>query len=241
MAPRYSGPAPRLLSGAETELSVVEPKLFSTGTTQVGIRPTVGTSPPDPAEEDWLRRARLGDQDAVARLVERYSKKVFHLAMRMLGEDRETAADVTQEVFLRAFRALNDFAGDCRFSTWLHQITTNVCVSELRKRRALKRRTPTLSLDAPLAGYGDDALTLDPADARKSAEEQVSDRELYIHLRAAIEELPEDMRTVVQLRDLQGRSYEEIAEAIRAPVGTVRSRLHRARELLKERMGRHLG
>ena len=220
---------------------MVEPKLFSTGTTQVGIRPTAGALPPDPAEDDWLRRARLGDQDAIARLVERYTRKVFHLAMRMIGEDRETAADVTQEVFLRAFRALGDFAGECRFSTWLHQITTNVCVSELRKRRALKRRTPTLSLDAPLPGTGSDDLTLDPPDTGRSGEAVVDDRELYVHLRAAIEELPEDMRTVVQLRDLEDRSYEEIAELIRAPVGTVRSRLHRARELLKERMGRHLG
>jgi RNA polymerase sigma-70 factor (ECF subfamily) len=192
--------------------------------------------PLDPLEDEWIRRAARGDQDAFTSLVDRHGSRVFSLALRIMRNDREAAADMTQEVFLRAFRGLGEFAGGSRFSTWLHRIAVNVCVTEQRKRRALKRTGRTLSLDAPVFGDAEDGLRIEPVARDADPAASVSSRELDVRLRAAVDELPDDMRIIVTLRDLQDLSYEEIAETLDVPIGTVRSRLHRARATLRLRL-----
>jgi RNA polymerase sigma-70 factor (ECF subfamily) len=112
----------------------------------------------------------------------------------------------------------------------------NVCVTEQRKRRALKRARKTLSLDAPVWGDADDGLKIEPVSRSSDPAASVSARELDARIRVAVDELPEDMRIIVTLRDIQDLSYEEIADALDVPIGTVRSRLHRARATLRLRL-----
>jgi RNA polymerase sigma-70 factor (ECF subfamily) len=178
-----------------------------------------------------LRRAQQGDQDACTWLMETHQKRVFNLVIRMLGCDRHTAADISQDVFLRAFRSIQSFDGQALFSTWLHKITMNLCISEYRRRRALKRDRPTLSIDAPLAGTDD--LYIDPPARDRDPADQVHHRDIRSAVRAAIARLPEEFRECVLLRDMQGLSYEEIADVLDLPPGTVRSRIHRGRLLLQ--------
>lgn len=191
-------------------------------------------SEPNQEELAILGRARSGDREACAGLVERHQQRVFRLVIRVLRCDRETAADMTQEVFLRAFRGLPGFDGRARFSTWLHTITMNVVVSEVRRRRARKRDRWTFSIDAPIGGSDD--LRIEPKAAEPGPEDRAYHREIAAAVRGAVDELPEEFREAVLLRDLQGLSYEEIGELLRLPPGTVRSRIHRGRLLLQEKL-----
>jgi RNA polymerase sigma-70 factor (ECF subfamily) len=214
---------------------MLDPRVLNTGTPAAERRPT-DPVPLDPLEDEWIRRATRGDQDAFTSLVDRHGSRVFSLALRIMRNDREAAADMTQEVFLRAFRGLGEFTGGSRFSTWLHRIAVNACVTEQRKRRALKRTGRTVSLDAPVFGDAEDGLRIEPVARDADPAASVSSRELDVRLRAAVDELPDDMRIIVTLRDLQDLSYEEIAETLDVPIGTVRSRLHRARATLRLRL-----
>lgn len=191
----------------------------------------------DPAEQEGLeimRRAQAGDREAFRELVELHSDRVFRLLRRMLRCDRDTAADLSQEVFLRVHRGLPSFDGRAKFTTWLHKITMNVGISQYRHRRALKRDRRTLSLDAPIPGTDD--LSFDPPAKGAGPADRAHHKEIAVAVRAAVHELPEDFRQAVLLRDLQGLSYEEIGEILEVPPGTVRSRIHRGRLILQERL-----
>jgi RNA polymerase sigma-70 factor (ECF subfamily) len=188
----------------------------------------------DREESAVLDRARSGDRDAFAAIVERYQQKVFRLVIRMLRCDRDTAADLAQEVFLRVFRGLGTFDGRARFSTWLHKITMNVVISDVRRRRAGKRGRWTFSLDAPIGGTED--LRIEPAARGAAPEERVYHGEIANAVRAAVDTLPDEFREAVLLRDLQDLSYEEIAGILGLPPGTVRSRIHRGRHLLQQKL-----
>ncbi len=154
--------------------------------------------------------------------------------LRVLHCDREFARDVCQEVFIRAYRGLVGFDPVARFSTWLHTIALNYCITEYRKSKAKKRARRTLSIDAPIAGTDDLKIELlargpQPAD-------RVHHKEIAEAVRAAVHELPEEFQRAVLLRDLQGLSYEEIGEVLGIPPGTVRSRIHRGRLILQEKL-----
>lgn len=190
-------------------------------------------SQPEPVDPD-VERAMRGDHDAFRNLVERHQKRIFGLVLRMLRCDRDTAADLTQEVFLRMFRGLPGFDGSSRFVAWIHKITVNLCISEYRRRRAGKRAGLTLSLDAPLAGTDD--LRLDPPGRERQPHERIHDGDARRAVEAAVADLPEEFRHAVLLRDLQGLSYEEIGEILDVPPGTVRSRIHRGRLILQQRL-----
>ena len=178
-----------------------------------------------------LRRAQEGDQDAFRWLLETNQRKVFGLVIRTLGCDRHTAADISQEVFLRAFRSIKTFDGRALFSTWLYKITMNLCITEFRKRRALKRGRPTKSIDAPIAGYEDLSLELESREVDPA--ERVHHKDIAAAVQEAVSRLPEDFRSCVVLRDMKGLSYEEICEILDLPAGTVRSRIHRGRVILQ--------
>jgi RNA polymerase sigma-70 factor (ECF subfamily) len=174
----------------------------------------------------FLDRLRAGDAPAFEELVMTYQHRVFGVALRMLG-NRAEAEEVAQEAFVRAHRALGDFRGDAKLSTWLYAITSRLCLNRLA------------SGERRLTRQGEDAL-LRLSDAGPRPDAALERRELETALGQAIAELPEDRRIVVVLRDLEGLSYEEIAQVLELELGTVRSRLHRARADLKEKLERFL-
>ncbi len=154
-----------------------------------------------------------------------YQHRVFGVALRML-RNRSEAEEIAQEVFLRVHGAVEDFRGEAKLSTWLYAITSRLCLNRLA---AGERR---------VAREGQETLERLTADVDPAA--QLERGELEAALQRAITELPEERRIVVVLRDLEGLSYEEIAEALDLPVNTVRSRLHRARLDLKAKLERFL-
>ncbi|HUP38114.1 MAG TPA: sigma-70 family RNA polymerase sigma factor [Candidatus Limnocylindria bacterium] len=174
----------------------------------------------------FLDRLRAGDAPAFEDLVMTYQHRVFGVALRMLG-NRAEAEEVAQEAFVRAHRALGEFRGDAKLSTWLYAITSRLCLNRLA------------SGERRMARQGEDAL-LRLSDAGPRPDAALERRELEAALGRAIADLPEDRRIVVVLRDLEGLSYEEIAQVLELELGTVRSRLHRARAELKEKLERFL-
>ncbi len=155
-----------------------------------------------------------------------YQHRVFGVALRMLGNAGE-AQEVAQEAFVRAHRALGEFRGDAKLSTWLYAITSRLCLNRLA------------SAERRLTRQGEDAL-LRLSDAAPRPDAVLERSELEAALQRAIAELPEERRIVVVLCDLEGLSYEEIAQVLELPLGTVRSRLHRARTDLKNKLERFL-
>jgi RNA polymerase sigma-70 factor (ECF subfamily) len=173
-----------------------------------------------------IRNAQGGDLEAFNLLVLAHQDQAYSLALRFMGQ-RAPAEDATQEAFLNAFRAIRTFRGD-RFRAWLLSIVANTCRDELRRRR----RRPTQSLDA--RGPGQDSPALDPPDPGPTPEDGAMNSELRVALERALLQLPEDWRLVVVLSDVHGLSYEEVARAAGLPLGTVKSRLSRARGRLRD-------
>ena len=167
-------------------------------------------------ERRIIAQVCAGDANAFEALVVAYQKQVYNLALRTVGNE-EDAADMTQEVFLRAYRALGTFRGESKFSVWLYRLTTNVCIDFLRSRR----RHPTVSLTA--ADEDDEQPQFDiPADEASGA------------VVRGLDQLPDDARRILILRELDGLSYAEIGKVLRLEPGTVKSRLFRARRRLCE-------
>ena len=175
---------------------------------------------------EFVTRLRAGDRRAFEDLVRTQQHRVYGLALRMLGNAAE-AQDVAQEVFIRAHRGLAEFRGDAQISTWLYTIASRLCLNRLA---GSERR---------LARHGEEALAK-LADTGPGPDQALERGELEEALHRAIAELGEERRVVVVLRDVEGLAYEEIAEILELPVGTVRSRLHRARLDLKEKLERFL-
>jgi RNA polymerase sigma-70 factor (ECF subfamily) len=186
--------------------------------------PVVEPAGGDSAE--FVSRLRTGDRRTFEELVRTQQHRVYGLALRMLGSAAD-AQDVAQEAFLRAHRGLAEFRGDARLSTWLYSIVSRLCLNRLA---GSERR---------LARHGEETLA-GLADASPGPDQVLERGELEEALHRAIAELPEERRIVVVLRDVEGLAYEEIAEVLTLPVGTVRSRLHRARLDLKEKLERFL-
>ncbi len=179
-------------------------------------------------EPTLIRDAQRGDLDSFNTLVLAYQDALFNTALRILG-DEEQAADATQEAFLSAFRAINSYRGGS-FKAWLLRTVTNACYDELRRQK----RRPTTPLE-PDTEDGDAMET--PrwlADPSISPEQQAEAEELEHAIQHCLENLPLEFRAVVVLADLQGLDYNAVAKAVRAPLGTVKSRLARARLRLRE-------
>lgn len=176
-----------------------------------------GKTPLDPQEGSLITRSQRGDLEAFDRLVAAHEDHIYHAAYRITG-NAEDARDAAQETFLKAFRALPRYRHEAAFSTWLHRIAVNASLDIVRRRP----QVPPLSLE-------DVAL---PA-ASGNPEPEVERSELQRRVHQGLARLAPDHRVIVVLRDLQGLAYEEIAEVLRIPIGTVRSRLSRAREALR--------
>lgn len=191
-------------------------------------------------DSEAVRRCLAGESDAFGEIVARWQDRIYSAVYRMTG-DAENAKDLAQETFIRAWSSLRSYHGGAAFGTWLYAIALNQVRSDVRKRRAQKRGAP-ISLDAQRGGSdygrgddcgGNDGGALDPADTRPGPDAAVATQEHVRILRVAVAALDSDYREVIVLREFQDLSYEEIAEATGVPVGTVRSRLFRARDELR--------
>ncbi|MFZ5648074.1 MAG: RNA polymerase sigma factor [Bacillota bacterium] len=181
-----------------------------------------------PDDDLLVKRCRGGDMDAFDELVRRYQTKVYTVAFRFMGNHAD-AGDLAQEAFIRAYQALSTFRGDSSFATWLYRIASNACRDELRKQQRQKK----VSLDEMIMQPGGN-LSLAAPD--HSPEEHLESIEMRDMVQRHLNELSGDHRLILVMRDIQGLSYEEIATSLECNVGTVKSRLSRARQALKNRM-----
>lgn len=180
-------------------------------------------------EEELIARAASGDGVAFSDLMAMHEGRMYAVALRMCG-NREDAQDCLQDAMIRIYRSIAGFKAQSSFSTWVYRITMNTCLDELRRRKV---RGAT-SLDGLLdSGWS-------PSDEDDVPEKHAIASEQRRMLDQAIAELPEDMRAAVVLRDIQGFSYDEIAEALTANIGTVKSRISRGRERLRQILKEHM-
>jgi len=181
-------------------------------------------------DQQLVERAQRGDKRAFELLVEKYQRKLARLLSRLIRDPGEVE-DVTQEAFIKAYRALPSFRGDSAFYTWLYRIGINTAKNYLV---AMGRRAPTSTeMEAGDAeGHESGELLRDI----NTPESLLLSKEIGNTVNAAIEALPEELRSAIQLRELEGMSYEEIAKLMDCPIGTVRSRIFRAREAIAERL-----
>lgn len=173
--------------------------------------------------DELARRAGRGDEDAFSELVRLHEKKVYNLALRICG-NQEDAADAAQEAFLSAWRGLPNFRGEAGFSTWLYRLTSNAAIDCLRRTG---RRRESVSLD-------DRELGLDAVDGAPSPQAAAEGKELRQAVLEGLGQLSEDHRQALALRELQEMSYEEISAALGVDLGTVKSRISRARGALRK-------
>lgn len=175
-------------------------------------------------ENEIIRSVLRGNVNDFEKLVTAYEKNVYNIALRMVG-DPEDAADMTQETFIKAYRALSSFRGDSKFSSWLYRIASNVCLDFLRSRS----RHPQVSLSTV---DEDDRATFELPDMRQNPEEQLMKKLGMEAVRRGLEQLPEQQRQILVLRELGGLSYAELAQTLGLEEGTVKSRIFRARKRL---------
>lgn len=186
----------------------------------------------------FVARCRRGETEAFSVLVRRHQKKMLNTAYRMIG-DYDESCDVVQEAFLSAYRAIGKFRGDARFSTWLCGIVLNHSRNHLAQKAARSRREAG-SLDDLVKSENGSFLN-EPRSQEGSIVEQIEKRELEAKVQQCIGLLDGEAREVLVLRDIQGYSYEEIGALLKLPEGTVKSRLFRARNALKDGLFRVLG
>lgn len=187
------------------------------------------------ADLELVRRAQRGDKRAFELLVAKYQRRISRLLSRMI-RDPADIEDVAQEAFIKAYRALPNFRGESAFYTWLYRIAINTAKNYFA---AQGRRAPTVTTGDLEDHEGSDeaALLSDTA----TPDSLYQSKEVGMAVDRAIERLPEDLRTAIMLREIEGLSYDEIAAAMNCPVGTVRSRIFRAREAIAEELRPLLG
>jgi RNA polymerase sigma-70 factor, ECF subfamily len=182
-------------------------------------------------DRDMVSASRNGDVDAFGVLVGKYQKRAFNMAFRMIG-DYDAACEIVQDTFLSAFTAIRQFRGEAKFSTWLYGICVNQARNRLKKQRVRALRE-TAGLD-DLPDTGDGAEPREQASGDRPVDEQVVRKELQERVQRSINGLEQEYREVLVLRDIQGFSYEEIQAILNLPDGTVKSRLFRARDALRQ-------
>ena len=186
-------------------------------------------------DRQLVARAQRGDKQAFALLVEKYQRKLARLLSRFIRDSAEVE-DVTQEAFIKAYRALPAFRGDSAFYTWLYRIGINTAKNYLM---AMGRRAPTSTeVEAEAAEGLEEGEQLRDINTPESL---LLSKEIAETVNATIEQLPEELRAAIRMREIEGRSYEEIAQAMQCPIGTVRSRIFRAREAIAEQLRPLLG
>ena len=180
-------------------------------------------------DNELVERVKRGDKRAFDLLVTKYQRKVYTLVMRYVRNHGD-AEDLTQEAFIKAYRALPTFRGDSQFYTWIYRIAVNTAMNYLS---AQSIRPPADDVEVEVAEQIDAGVRLQD---HATPLNRLLEEEIAITIRDTIDELPEEMRIAITLRELEGLSYEEIAKAMDCPVGTVRSRIFRAREAIDARL-----
>lgn len=180
-----------------------------------------------------VERARAGDPKAFEMLVVKYQRRIERLIGRMV-RDSDLVFDIAQETFIRAYRALPQFRGDSAFYTWLYRIAVNTA-----KKALLDMKRDPVVLESSLLGSDDDDETSRPGSEptdMATPDAVLASKEIAAAVNAAVEALSDDLRQAIVLREMEGLSYEEIAEIMNCPIGTVRSRIFRAREAIAQRL-----
>ena len=199
----------------------------------VPIRPAIAEVKKLPVPDSVLvTRAQAGDMPSFEELVRRYEHKVYSVTYRMMGRDDE-ASEAQQETFLRAYRFLPKFEAKSSFYTWIYRIATNVSLTRLRKRK----QPPMVSLDEPLGEEGNS--TREIPDEKRTPELDLRRKRIRDDIQHAINELPPDYKSVIVLRDLEGLSNIEVGESLSLSVPAVKSRLHRGRMILREKLAHY--
>jgi len=179
-------------------------------------------------DEDLVARSVQGDTESFNQLVLRWERSIYALAYRVLGRD-EDARDVCQETFLRAFRGLNAFKGQAKFSSWLYRIALNLCRDAIRR----ERRTPLVAV--PEGMELTDLAAAQPSPA-PSVEDLVAQAELSRHVAAAMRRLPEDQRTAIVLKEYHDLTFQEIADVMGCPLSTAKTRLYQGLTVLRREL-----
>ncbi len=185
-------------------------------------------------DQALVERVQQGDKKAFDTLVLKYQQKVANLVSRYVRDPSEVL-DVTQEAFIKAYRALPNFRGDSAFYTWLYRVAINTAKNHLA---AMSRRPPQDDIEAETAEQMDMGARLKEHD---TPERMAMQDEIARTIKQAMDDLPDELRTAITLRELDGLSYDEIAEAMDCPIGTVRSRIFRAREAIDKKLKPLLG
>lgn len=186
------------------------------------------------SDAELVARYKEGDRNAFSEIVRRYQDRVYSLAFRWM-RDRQVAEEVAQDVFLALYRSLARFRGDSQLSTWIYRVVVNHC-----KNRKLYRNRRKMEQHEALEGERDDGMERQFPAEGPGTDASVHRNEARQHLDAALEQLDEGQRQIIVMRDIHDMAYEEIAELLDLPRGTVKSRLHRARHHLARILGRHL-
>ncbi|MDD3270064.1 MAG: sigma-70 family RNA polymerase sigma factor [Syntrophomonadaceae bacterium] len=180
-------------------------------------------------EELLVKKSLQGDLEAFEELVLKYQNKVYSLSYRYMGNE-EDAYDSAQEAFLKVFRSLRSFKGNSSFGTWIFRVTSNVCLDELRRK---KRKPIPLSLDEPLATWNGNEVEKEIADPKPTVDILYEEKERSQYIQHLLDQLKPEFKAVIILRDIQGLNYEEIAEILNCSLGTVKSRISRARNEMR--------
>lgn len=178
-------------------------------------------------EKDLLKKAKNGNIEAFEKLINAHQKSVFNIAYRIIG-NYDDANELAQEVFIKIFKSIKNFKEDSSFSTWVYKIATNTCLDELRKRK----NKQVVYIDESIKSEDGD-FHREIKSEKYSPSEYLEKKELREFVQQEILSLPEEYRTVIILRDFQGFSYDEISKILNCPEGTVKSRINRARQRLK--------
>jgi RNA polymerase sigma-70 factor, ECF subfamily len=190
-----------------------------------------------PSDDELVARARARDLGAFEQLVDRHEERLYRVAMRLLRNEND-AREVLQDALLSAWQNLDSFAGRAQFGSWIYRVTVNAALMLLRSRR----RRPTVSVEDLAPGVLDEAIGASHdsgSDWSKRPDEQLQSGELKQHIEVALDHLPEILRLVFVLRDVEGMSTEETAEILDITIPTVKTRLHRARLALREAISRY--
>lgn len=182
------------------------------------------------SDEQLVQRSQQGDVAAFEALIGKYQQRVYNIAFRLMGNHHD-ASDLAQEALIKVYRSIGKFRGESSFTTWLYHVVSNVCRDELRRRS----RHPVSSLDEPVL-TGDGSFEREVADLRQGPEDLIAQKEFSQFMQTLINSLHPEYRMVIVMREMMGFSYEEIAGELQISLGTVKSRISRARKFLQERI-----
>jgi len=183
-----------------------------------------------------IEKFKAGDDDSFRKLVEKYQSKVYSIVLAMVG-DKNDADDLSQEVFIKVYRFLPKFKGKSKFFTWLYRITVNTCINA---KNGKNKKDEVISLFTPVDEKGNFLYTRMPQENFKSPIEALKNRELNVKIKSAVDSLSDGLREVFILREIEDLSYKELAEVFQCSEGTIKSRLFRAREALREKLEPYL-